>query len=341
MAQLKTFQLYQIEALLKEKLKPKEIAGRLGTHYTTIYKEIRRGTVILRDTNWMDRPAYCADVSQRLRQEAGARKGRREKIGNDYETMRFIEDKILNEKFSPDAVAMELKKDGTKTRLCTQTIYRYVHTGAFENLDDSCLPYKAKGQRKPPEPRRPSLKMLGAKSIEDRPEEAEERAEYGHWEIDTVVSGKGEDGKMKSTACILVLTERSEREQINVKIPDRKKETVYDEIEKLWRGYGAEAYREKFKSFTADNGVEFSAWKKIEKLGSPIYYCHPFCSSERGSNEAQNKLIRRWIPKGSNIGDYSGEFISWIAEWINSYPRRLFGGLSTNEHKEASRHDTS
>ncbi|MCL2717169.1 MAG: IS30 family transposase [Lachnospiraceae bacterium] len=341
MAQLKTHELYQIETLLKEKFKPKEIAKKLNKHWTTIYKEIRRGTVILRDgSTWLDIPVYCADVSQRKRQESGVKKGRKEKIGNDIKTIQYIENKILNEKFSPDAIAMRMKNDDSiKTKLCTGTIYRYIYTGMFENLDETHLAYERKGYKKPEMPRRVSYKMLGAKTIEERPKEVNKREEYGHWEIDTVVSGKDESGKMKSTACILVLTERAKREQINRKIADRKKETVLKEMRKLKRQYGALGFREKFRSFTADNGVEFSAYKEIEKLGTQIYFCHPFCSSERGSNEAQNKLIRRWIPKGSNIDDYSDEFINWIAEWINNYPRRMFGGLSTNEYKEI--HNTS
>ncbi|MDW7730794.1 MAG: IS30 family transposase, partial [Bacillota bacterium] len=58
---------------------------------------------------------------------------------------------------------------------------------------------------------------------------------------------------------------------------------------------------------------------------------HPYSSWERGTNENINKLIRRFIPKGSSIDDYTDEDIQRIEHWINNYPRRIFGYRSSNE----------
>lgn len=65
-----------------------------------------------------------------------------------------------------------------------------------------------------------------------------------------------------------------------------------------------------------------------------VYFCHPFCSGERGSNENNNKLIRRFIPKGANIGDWTETQIKEIESFMNNYPRKLFCGMSVNEFKE-------
>ena len=64
-----------------------------------------------------------------------------------------------------------------------------------------------------------------------------------------------------------------------------------------------------------------------------LYYCHPYASCERGSNENANKLIRRFIPKGVDIKPYSKEFIKHIQDFINDMPRKMFNGLSSNQYK--------
>ena len=85
---------------------------------------------------------------------------------------------------------------------------------------------------------------------------------------------------------------------------------------------------------------EFLDGKGTERsIGNPdidrtaLYYCHPFASCERGSNENANKLIRRWIPKGSDISEYKDK-VSFIQDWINNYPRKLFNGLSSIQYLE-------
>ena len=79
------------------------------------------------------------------------------------------------------------------------------------------------------------------------------------------------------------------------------------------------------KSISTDNGTEFSAWKEIQKiLDTTIYFCHPYASYEKGTNEKHNGLIRYFIPKGSLIENYSNKDIENIANWMNNYPRKIF-----------------
>lgn len=86
------------------------------------------------------------------------------------------------------------------------------------------------------------------------------------------------------------------------------------------------------------NGVEFLDMAGVERSAtSPdarrtvAYYCHPYCSFERGSNENLNKMIRRHIPKGADIAEYSEEDVARIQDWMNDYPRAIFDGLSARE----------
>jgi IS30 family transposase len=83
--------------------------------------------------------------------------------------------------------------------------------------------------------------------------------------------------------------------------------------------------------------MEFADWQSIERScrtkgkRTKTFFCHPYCSCERGTNENINRMIRRWIPKGDDIGLYSSREISFIQNWINNYPRRIFNGKSSKE----------
>ena len=88
-----------------------------------------------------------------------------------------------------------------------------------------------------------------------------------------------------------------------------------------------------------DNGSEFLDWRNLERssvskrnvLRTQIYYCHPYHSWERGTNEQVNGHLRRFIPKGCAISDYSTERILAIQDWLNNYPRKILDGRSANE----------
>lgn len=78
------------------------------------------------------------------------------------------------------------------------------------------------------------------------------------------------------------------------------------------------------KTITTDNGSEFASFHEmIQNTNTSIYFCHPYCSGEKGSNEKNNSLIRYFIPKGSLIENYSNEHINSVAFWINHYPRKI------------------
>lgn len=322
---------YKIEFLLKQGLKGRAIAKQIGKHWTTVYNEIKRGTIELKNSDLTTRREYCADYAQKLHDDAGHNKGIAIKLGDDYKTAETVEKLIKIEKYSPYAVSCKLRADGY-TYLCAATIYTYIDKG-YLNLSNFDLPHGKEPRKEKEKIRRPALHNIGARSIEERPKEIYKRDTYGHWEMDTVYSGKG-----KGKECLLVLTERKTREEIVIKMPGRTKESTVSALDGLEGKIGTLGFRNKFKSITVDNGVEFYDFKGIERsryeIGTRtiVYFCHPFCSSERGSNENQNKLIRRHIKKGEDIGKYTDADIAHIQDWINNYPRRLFGGMSANEY---------
>ncbi|NLX64222.1 MAG: IS30 family transposase [Clostridiaceae bacterium] len=326
---------YAIELYLREKYTIQQIAKRLGRHKRTIEREIARGTVYLQNSDLSYRKAYCADVGQRKYIENGKNKGPQLKIGNDHKLTRHIETKIIKGKYSPDAVIGEIKAKGLKfkTSICTKTLNNYIDRGdVFLKLTNKELPVKKDGKKRIYQKvKKIALKNIKGRSIEERPQEVEDRVEYGHWEMDCVV------GKKENQEVLLVLSERKTREEIIFKIPNKTQDSVIKAIDELEFKY-KEVFREKFKTITVDNGSEFLNFKELERstiepgsIRTKIYYAHPYSSWERGTNENINKLIRRFIPKGTDISKISTAKIKSIEKWINNYPRRIFGYKSANE----------
>ena len=331
-------QRYEIEAYLKAGLKPKEIASLTGKCIKTIYNEINRGKCKQLTTLLEEKEVYLADVAQRKYDENKINKGASLKIGNDIKLCKFIEQKIKHEKYSPYAALQYIKNNhlGFKTNICTQTLYNYIDKGIILNVSNEDLPMKPTRKKNSDEKRTVALKNLKGTSIEQRDKDIIERQAYGHWEMDTVIGGYKKHGK----ECLLVFSERMTRNELIFKIPNKKAESVVKALNSLERQLGSRQFRETFKTITCDNGVEFLDHQNMEKSiltkipRTKIYYCHPFSSWERGTNENCNKLIRRFIPKGAVMEDYSKEDIKYIESWINNYPRKLLGGLSSMEYKK-------
>ena len=328
---------YKLEGYLQAKLNIKQIAKLLNKCERTIYYEINRGKTTLRNSDYTERTVYLADVAQRKYEENRTYKGANLKISNDLAFVKHVEHMIGEEKYSPYAVLEDIKNKGLqfKTSICETTLYSYIHKGIFLNITSSNLP-QYKPEKNQEYKRTVSLNNKKGRNIEERPKEISRRSTIGHWEMDTVVSGKN-----KGTACLLVLTERKTREEEIYKIPNKQCDSVIQILNRIERQIGAKTFRNKYKTITCDNGVEFLNFDGMEKSyrnkklkRTTIYYCHPYSSSERGSNENQNKLIRRFIPKGSDISQFTDEYIAYIENWINNYPRKLFNGKSSNKIKE-------
>lgn len=212
------------------------------------------------------------------------------------------------------------------------TIYSYIKKGLFLRITQVDLPRrgKRKNSYKKVEKKEPARAPAG-ESIEQRPAEVRNREQFGHWEMDTVYSAK-----TSSKKALLVLTERKTRWEIIIMIPNRKAETIVKALDALERRYGAVNFRKIFRSITVDNGSEFAMADGIERSAinktlprTKVYFCHPYSSWERGSNENQNLMIRRKHPKGTDFAKVTKAEIEATAQWINNYPRRILGYMSS------------
>lgn len=324
-------QRLQLESYLKINLTKKEISKLLGVHISTIYREIKRGTYKHLTTNLTTENRYSSDMAEMKYRANLKEKGQELKIGKDINYAKYIESRIIKNKLSPLAVLGEIKHKQLKFNIsiCVNTLYKYIYNGVFEHLTMANLTMKSRKKRykKLVQKRAPK-----GTSIEKRPQEINNRNTFGHWEMDCVC------GSTKTT--LLVLTERLTRKEIIRKMPNQKAASVIKEINKLEKEIGCKRFKQLFKSITTDNGSEFADYFNLEKSiytkanRTKLYYCHTYCSSEKGTCERINREIRRLIPKGIDINIFSEQQIQKVENWINNYPRQIFNFSSSNEMYE-------
>jgi len=319
----------QLEAMHRNRIPIAEIARQLGFCRQTIYNELCRGKVnYIRNRHGIpiDTVEYSAEKAQQKFQYAQTAKGRPLKLGGDYAYAAFLEQKIIEERYSPAAALAAARKQGYQTKVCVTTLYSYITKQVFYKLTDKHLWNKKKRKRKASEERRIAHPLLP--SIINRPKQIEARSERGHWEMDLVVSCTSGSG------AIMTLTERRSRQEMIFKLPDKKAATVRSVFDKLERNLPN--FREQFRSITTDNGPEFLEYEKlVESIHGGerfrVYYCHSYSAWEKGSNENMNRMIRRWFPKGTDFSRVPKKEIAEFQDWLYHYPRKVLGWKSPAE----------
>ena len=325
--QLKYSDRIRIEAWLRAKISVQEIADMLHVHRSTIYREIKRGQYEHLNSDYTVEKRYSPEIAQKHCDENLQVRGTQLKIGNDYKYAEYIEKKIIEENYSPEAVLGELRVQNRakdfSVSICIRTLYNYIDKGVFLNLTNKNLPVKRNKKRGYKKVRVQKRASVGT-SIEERPEYIKDRKEFGHWEMDSVV---GKRGKSKNT--FLVLTERKTRNEIIFKLPDHSATEVVKAVDRHEITWGS-MFSDVFKTITVDNGTEFSYFNELERSctkpdekRTKVYYCHPYSSWERGSNENNNKMVRRIVPKGTNFDSMTDDEVLDMQIWINGYPRRI------------------
>lgn len=282
----------------------RQIATLLGKAPQTIHNEIKRGITLQQVRKGRYKKVYSADYAQTVYQT------NRKKSVKKLILTEEIKQKILHyhkQKFSP-----EMMVKTKQLPVGISTIYYWIHQGYLGlTKADMLYPRKAKTVKKKASP---NFKPAG-KSIEERPEVINLRLENGHYEIDTVLLTKVKNH------CLLVLTDRRSRHQIIRLIPNKTAEAVNQALKSILKEYH-------ILSITADNGTEFNRLADVFSE-EEIYYAHPYASWERGTNENHNRLIRRWLPKGTK--KTTPKEVAFIENWINNYPKKCLNYKSPKE----------
>lgn len=297
----------KIEVLVQEGYKINHIANLLGRHRSTIYRELNRCST----------PSYVAKASQADANQLAAHKGRKAK-----HTPKLLEDiqHKLEMTWSPEQIVGRDYQE----KLSFKTIYNWIYEGIL-NVPLQVLRHKGKG-RQPQETRG---KFNIGRSISQRPKSVRNRQEFGHWELDTMVSSRG-----KSKGCLATFAERKSRLYLAFLIPNRTKDAMHNAIEQLTSNLPEHA----LKSFTSDRGKEFACYPAVEASGIDFYFADAYSAWQRGTNENSNGLMREFFPKKTDLAKVS-ETELFTALWLmNNRPRKC---LNYQTPLEKFMHETS
>jgi len=309
-----------------------DIAREINVHRSTITRELRRikSSIIIRSGKIKNKP-YNVEDAQADKDYKRALSNAKYIFDKFPKLKKYIEDKILIDKWAPDVIAGYIQKNELYlkngfTSIATSTIYRGIHLGLLKvKKKDTRRMEKFEKSGKYCKKKELPINKLQY-SIELRPESIKRRENIGHWELDTVVSTN--KGVHK---CLMTLTERKSRFEIIIILEAKSKDEVVLKFKKL-KKYLNKAISKIFKSITTDNGTEFSNFLEIIKITeAKIYFCHPYASCEKGTNEKHNGIIRYFIPKGELIENYSFKDINDIASWMNNYPRKKLNYYTPSE----------
>jgi IS30 family transposase len=284
-----------------------EIARCLGCHRGTIGRECQRNATS--DGRYEPGPAQTWANSRRRAHL------RRTKTGQGR-LMAYVGER-LSHSWSPEQIAGRLSvrppQDLAGVSISHTTIYRWIWSDPERaRRFRPFLRIAHKLRRKPYGKPSRQGQILGKRSIEERPAEANERTQLGHWEGDTMV-GKGRRGYLVTCA------DRTSRYLIARKVEACAAELVAEKLQQTIRRLPAA----KRRSLTLDNGREFARPTALEKkLDVPIYFAHPYHAWERGTNENTNGLLRQYLPKGTDLSQVPEEQLQSHVRQLNHRPRK-------------------
>ena len=297
------FERERIAAYHAENYSIRMIANILGRSPSSISRELRR--------NRCGRKiGYISDFAEfHYRNRRAIANQQQVKIIEHSPLMIYIIDK-LRARWSPEIISHKLREHPDLPYVSAQTIYAWIaerHTEMKRYL--SVL------SNRKPKPKGASKKetICNRRSIEDRPEIANQRKRIGDWEGDTIVSSCRK-------RAIATFTERCSRFLLAKNMSGRNAQDVHDASVKLFASLPAN----KRLTCTNDNGTEFAKHEETAKeLGIAVYFAHPYCSYERGSNERNNRELRRFFPKGTNFAEIPDWEFDWAVHLINNRPRKV------------------
>ena len=284
------------------------IAAQLGRSPSTVSREINR------HGGYADYRAAQADK----RAWDSALRPKRCKLAINHALSRVVERK-LRLQWSPEQIAGWLKRtypEDESNQVSHETIYRSLFVQARGVLKKELQQY-LRSRRTIRRSKESSLKrdglggMPNAVSIRERPAAAEDRAIPGHWEGDLIEGS--------NNSCIATLVERHSRYVMLLKLDNKKSETVTSALIRQSKQLPDELY----KSLTWDRGTEMRAHRRFTVATDiQVYFCDPQSPWQRGSNENTNRLLRQYLPKGTDLAVHSQSALNKIARQLNERPRK-------------------
>ena len=225
----------------------------------------------------------------------------------------------LMKHWSPEQIAGWLKRtypENESNQVSHETIYRSLFVQARGVLKKELQQY-LRSQRAIRRSRHASRKEKGLGqitnmvSISERPASVEDRAVPGHWEGDLIAGSKN--------SYIATLVERHTRYVMLAKVKNKDTESVVSALIKQAKKLPDELY----KSLTWDRGKELADHQRFTmETNIDVYFCDPSSPWQRGSNENTNRLLRQYLPKGTDLCVHSQAKLNAIARQLNERPRK-------------------
>lgn len=279
------------------------IARELGRAPSTISRELRRNC----DPDGRYRPHHAEHVA-RMR----ACKPRKRRIAGDAVLAEAVA-RLLGKRWSPEQVAHELRElfvDQPLRWLCKESIYQAIY--------DPAVPLTRPARRRRRRRRLLGLQRRGRltamRMIDERPPEAADRVQVGHWEGDLIM-GAG------NRSAIGTLVERATRFLILLPLPDAiaTADGVREAIRQALEGLPAGLRR----TLTWDQGKELAMHQQITaSTGAGVFFCDAHSPWQRASNENMNGLLRDYFPKGTDLSGHTAQEIARVAAEVNERPRK-------------------
>ncbi|MEN9917131.1 MAG: hypothetical protein RLY40_1063 [Pseudomonadota bacterium] len=299
-----------INHLLKIGVSKAKIAGQLGFHRSTIYREITRRS---------NRLGYFPFLHEKKFTEI---RKREYKLSKDISLRNYIFDK-LQLSWSPEQIAGRLKLENNgRSIICHETIYSYLYSDYGIRNRFYLYLRKKRLFRYPKISRRHRTLIPNRVPIIERPQEVKNRESLGHWEGDLMVFGK------QTKTNLITLRERQSRYMLAIKNKNRKSEGTAKKIIEAFNKLG----KHRISSLTLDNGPEFARHEKIaEKLSIKTYFCEPYKSYQKGTIENGNKQLREWFSKNAPIDGILPRTVRSKLKLLNQRPMKCLGFNTPNE----------
>lgn len=294
-----------------------QIAHILCFSPSSIYREVKRGLYPHLGAETTCRPFhYSAQIAQDHADFYATTKGPEIKLGNNYGFAADVAQQVMHG-ISIDII-VNRKKKAREWTVSTTTLYRYIDRGYIPGVTNKHLPEKTRRKKRSYSIVKATRPPKGV-PIDRRSDEINSRLSFGHWEMDSVIGTA--KGKRQS---LLVLTERLSRFEIIIRVVSKTAYATVRALDKILLRFPHGT----FKTITVDNGSEFQDCYGMEhdKQGNrrtTVYYCHPYSSWERGSNERNNRIIRRYFPKGKSMAKVTQNDCDKVAALINAMPRKI------------------
>ena len=285
--------------------------------FATWQREFRRGAVspIIRHGNHWTYPEYDIDKARASINKGRSNMGAPMKLTVGMAIL--FRHAVLKLRRSPYDARMMIREAMPDREVpCLKTFYNHIEAGDMGVLHGQ-TPYHPGRRRRPRQPAHEARTVPGRRMVKDRPKEASEAKELGHFEMDTVISRRGSHGGL------LVMLDRCSRRYVI----EHVNHISQDEVVKAIRKMKARKALPVIRSVTTDNGCEFLDQERLDRaFRAETYYTRAYASYEKGSIENCNRLVRRWYPKGTDFNRLTRRQIRQLEDWINSIHRESLNG---------------